>query len=297
MGKLLRANFACLWKNRSFWLCMVFIFGMAALFVAVEGETSPDILLFKGGQFISLVFSVFVGYFIGTEYSDGMIRNRIIAGHSRILVYFANLIACTVASLVMYLLYILVVAAVEGVMHREFQMPLADLVLAMLYMFVTIIAYTAICMLVCMLVGNRSEGMVLSFLVFVMLLIAGSHITDEIAINSQEYRIVGESYNIDESGEEHLESVQTEKNPNYLTGRKRRIYEFLNDFLPSSQIQRLVRFPEYYTMDLEKYIEYTDVTLFSEKMEDIRKFPLCSLAIIIVTTACGIFFFRIKNLK
>lgn len=297
MGKLLRANFACLWKNRIFWLCMVFVFGLAVCFMEIEGANSPDLMLFKGGQLISLVFSVFISFYIGTEYSDGTIRNKIIAGHSRLPVYFADFIVCVVGSAVMYLIYVLVVMVVAVSLRWEFQMPPDDLVLAMLCVFVTIIAYTAIFMLVCMLVGNRSEGMVMSFLVLVMLMMTGSYITDEIATNGQEYRIVSVVSGVDESGEYYLESVKTEKNLYYLTGTKRKVYQFLNDFLPSCQIQRLVQFPEYYGMDMEEYSEFTDVRPFSESIEDIRKFPLYSLAVIAVATACGVFFFRIKNIK
>lgn len=297
MGRLLRADFVCLLKSRIFWLCMAFVFGLAACFMKIEKTASPDLMLFKGGQLISLVFSLFIGFYIGTEYSDGTIRNKIIAGHSRLPVYFADFTVCAIGAAIMYLIYVLAVLAAAAALHREFEMPPGDTALAVLCFFVTITAYTAIFMMVCMLVGKRPEGMVMSFLVLVMLLMVGEYITDEIAANGQEYRIAGTVYSGDESGEMHLESVDIEKNPYYLTGTKRRVYGFLNDFLPSCQIQRLVNFPSYYTMDMDEYSEFTDVRPFSETVGDIRKLPLCSLAVIIVSTACGIFFFRIKDIK
>ena len=35
------------------------------------------------------------------------------------------------------------------------------------------------------------------------------------------------------------ENVERQKNPHYLTGIKRDIYEFLNDFLPGSQMLQI----------------------------------------------------------
>ncbi|MDE5865945.1 MAG: ABC transporter permease, partial [Lachnospiraceae bacterium] len=82
----------------------------------------------------------------------------------------------------------------------------------------------------------------------------------------------------DESGEVIEENVERQKNPNYITGIKREIYEFLNDFLPGSQMLQLAN-------------QEIDVSKSGVKL------PAYSLLIVVSTTACGVFFFRRKNLN
>ena len=51
--------------------------------------------------------------FIGTEYSDGTIRNKIVVGHSRSTIYLANLLTCCFAGLIMCLCFILPTLAIR----------------------------------------------------------------------------------------------------------------------------------------------------------------------------------------
>ena len=51
--------------------------------------------------FIGIVMAVFCSLFIGTEYSEGTIRNKIIIGQKRGAVYLSNFITCSLVSVVM----------------------------------------------------------------------------------------------------------------------------------------------------------------------------------------------------
>ena len=51
--------------------------------------------------FIGIVMAVFCSLFIGTEYSEGTIRNKIIIGQKRGTVYLSNFITCSLVSVVM----------------------------------------------------------------------------------------------------------------------------------------------------------------------------------------------------
>ena len=53
-----------------------------------------------------VVLSAFCSLFVGAEYSDGTIRNKIAVGHSRAAVYLANLVTCSAAGVLICLGYI-----------------------------------------------------------------------------------------------------------------------------------------------------------------------------------------------
>ena len=55
---------------------------------------------------MGLVAAILTSMFIGSEYSDGTIRNKLVVGHSRMRIYLANLIVCSVACVLIFLAYI-----------------------------------------------------------------------------------------------------------------------------------------------------------------------------------------------
>lgn len=291
MSKLLRAEFACMWKNRTFWLCMASVAGMTGLLAMIESVgSSPEYVIFEGYTYVSMMFFIFAGMYIGTEYSDSTIRNKIIAGHSRLSIYFANLIVCAVASMIMYLFSILVIAACAAAMQWKFIIPADKMLPAMLCSFVSIIAYTAMFTLVCMLMCSRSVSLVISIFIFIILSAGGIKIN--MALCEEEYGYVEDVDYMDESTE-----WKTEKNPDYVGGAKRRVYVFLNNFLPTCQMMQLEDFSTLYEMEAYFGDSGYDISYYEEQMENIRKFPLYSLLLIIMTTASGGFFFRTRNLK
>ena len=118
MIKLLHAEFSRLIKNRIFWLGLLVMTGIPLYGVGVRyydaviakepvWETA-DGLWFVGGLYIAVVLSVFVSLFVGTEFSDGTIRNKLIVGHTRSAIYFSNLLLCTTVSLLYHIVHIAV---------------------------------------------------------------------------------------------------------------------------------------------------------------------------------------------
>ena len=51
---------------------------------------------------MGLVAAILTSMFIGSEYSDGTIRNKLVVGHSRMRIYLANLIVCSVACVLIF---------------------------------------------------------------------------------------------------------------------------------------------------------------------------------------------------
>ena len=120
---LLRANFYRLWRSASFWAAVSVMFGIGVFELAVgvhaQRQGTPVPLDNRYMLFVlmsGVVLSAFCSLFVGAEYSDGAIRNKIAVGHSRAAVYLANLVTCSAAGVLICLGYILPMTAVY---HRQ----------------------------------------------------------------------------------------------------------------------------------------------------------------------------------
>ena len=98
MRNLLRANFSRLWKSKALWLCAAGAFAFSAAFLLglradPEGGTTLDEAFGQVFPFLPLLYAAFLSLFLGVEYQDGTLRNKIIAGHARWKVYAASLLS------------------------------------------------------------------------------------------------------------------------------------------------------------------------------------------------------------
>jgi len=109
MTNILSANFLRLKKNKVFWGGLLL---MAAWGVFMPVKLHMDAVqsgyadniengLFACALFIGIIIAVFCSLFIGTEYNDGTIRNKIIVGGRRWQIYLANAVVSTVVGLVL----------------------------------------------------------------------------------------------------------------------------------------------------------------------------------------------------
>lgn len=104
MRKLLSANVTRLFKNKAFWIT-VWLMMMLQLIInmSISRQLAPmDITLLMALEFIGVLSSIFFSLLIGTEYSDGTIRNKLIAGHKRSHIYLASLLNGWIAISVIY---------------------------------------------------------------------------------------------------------------------------------------------------------------------------------------------------
>lgn len=107
MSKLLSANFMRLKKDKFFWIGIIFMFAAGVLYptmiyrdVQKTGIINTVDDAFCGCTlFIGVVMAVFCSLFIGTEYSDGTIRNKIAIGHTRTALYLSNAIVSATVSI------------------------------------------------------------------------------------------------------------------------------------------------------------------------------------------------------
>ena len=115
MSKLLSANFLRLKKNKVFWGGLIL---MAAWGIFVPVKLHMDAAqmnyadrvedgFFGCAMFMGIFISVFCSLFIGTEYNDGTMRNKIIVGGKRSAIYLAGAAVSCAAGLAMCAAYLL----------------------------------------------------------------------------------------------------------------------------------------------------------------------------------------------
>ena len=244
MSRLLCADFAKLKKNRFFWLCIIGMVGFGLFMKIMEyitmqqyaDEAPPlDSMLSVYSMVIGFLTAAFVSLFVGTEYSDGTIRNKIIIGHSRAAIYFSNLITCSAAGFFMCLAYLLPALAAGiplcGIKTADFRY-LAGMVLCS---FIMTLAFTSLCTLVGMLCQNKAMTAVITILSVCLLFAASVYISAK--LNEPETYPEISAFADDGS----VIDARDVPNPGYVRGTQRQIYEFLDEFLPTGQSVILTR--------------------------------------------------------
>ena len=104
MRKLMRANFYRLWKSRVFWICVAASFLISAAFRLAKQYPSQEMpsldeMYLQIFPMLPLIHGVFAGLFLGTEYQDGTLRNKVTVGHTRGEIYLSFLAVCLCAGL------------------------------------------------------------------------------------------------------------------------------------------------------------------------------------------------------
>lgn len=280
MNKLLSAGFARLWKNTLFWIGILVMLLLYVLLMTSNYQSAKDYGIsysldgfFPGSfMFIGFFTAAFAAMFLGTEYSDGTIRNKLVMGHGRTAIYLSGLIVCFVSSALVCLSSILLICAMGIPLFGLLTKPLVNTLAMLGTGFFIVAAYSAIFTCIAMLVSNKPIA-VISCIFTCLILYFGSM---SIGMKLEEPEI-SSGYEWVENGE--LVSTPPHPNSHYLRGSKRAAYAFLYDFLPAGQGFQLAK---------ENTVDTTTLKV---------QFPLYSLLITVSVTAGGILAFRRKDLK
>ena len=237
MSKLLRANFSRLGHDRAFRLLsalMAFFGTSMAVVNAVHARQDGEIWVMDYTIFIYVILApivnaVLTALFIGNDYSSGTMRNKRIVGHRRGIIYLANLLVCVCAGICLCLAFALPQAAAGLLLKSELNAAPATLLLYVGLSFALMIAFTALFTLIAMLCQNKSHTMAGCILLTFALLFAGVYISS--TLEELEYLA---AYSYTENGVTVEEPEQ--RNPYYITGMKRQVYEFLQDLTPGGQV-------------------------------------------------------------
>lgn len=276
MRKLLRAIFSRLLRDRAFRLIAVLMMLLGASMAVInavrisrEGTVwIMDFSLFTYVTIVPVLTSLLTALFIGSDYSGGTLRNKLIAGYRRGNIYLADLIACCCAGTVFCIVFAFSQGVIGLLLGGKIQSAPTKLLLYGALSIALTFAFTALFTLIAMLCGSRAHSVAGCLLLAFVLIFLGVYITS--ALNEPEY-LAGYSFT---EGGVTVEEPET-KNPNYIGGTKRKVYEFMRDFTPGGQVLEIG------DMDAEKP----------------AMLALYDAIILIVATGIGMALFRRKDLK
>lgn len=272
MNKLLRANFSRLKRDAVFWLSAAALAALAIIVLLDYSrhgrDTIADNYYFGFALVIGIPIATFCSLFLGTEYSDGAIRNKLCVGHSRRTLYLANWIVGFAAALLVSLAFLIPAAAAGIPLFGAPRMPLPAFCLLLLAAAAMIAALVSVHTALGMLIASRSLGAVASLLGVFALMLFSVFIRSR--LEEPEFYDAYVYQGADGSG-----AVESVANPLFLSGAARAVFEFLNNFLPYGQ----------------------GIQLASGTVRQPWLLIACSLLIAAAATGAGLYFFDRKDLK
>lgn len=236
MNKLLNAGLVRLFHNRLFRTGMLLSVSFGILMNLIrylDIQKNPEAyaklgaeyhsaegFVFSGAIYIMFLIAVIVAKLLGTEYSDGTLRNKIIAGHKREAIFLANYGIGAVASLCMLLAFIVVTLIVGRALLPATCLTTRELVSFVLSECASMLALTAIFVMITMLVRSKSTAIATCLILTVVFFAAGMTISSK------------------------LSEAQ---------GIKRAVYEQLNNILPVNQVLQVMMFEKEHLVIMAVY--------------------------------------------
>ena len=212
-----------------------------------------DKTLFRAEQVLGITVAIVVSLFVGTEYSGGAIRNKLVVGKSRITVYLAGYLACAGVVLLLFLVSSLAALALGSVLFSAPSAAPGTIMTAFFVGAMTCLLYAAVFYFIAVICGSRVWAAIFSILLAVALLMAASELSQALEqgpytmqLVPEEFSTSKEAYSIDGVAEDMFDGLvmETVPNPNYLSGEKREIVQLFYDINPAGQTTQLARLSE-----------------------------------------------------
>lgn len=237
MNNLLSAGFLRLKKDKEFWIdtAGMLIISMALMLIncitALKRTEfgyvyTIDEFYFDTAPLTALFCAGFISFFVGKEYSDGTIRNKLIVGYTRTQVYMSNFIV-SLAVCEGFVIMQLVGGLVGIPLLGAWTIDIKVLVIYIILQFLFTAALNGIFVMLAMLSSNKAVTTAASIILSLVLLLIGSMFYN--ALQEPEM-ISGVIMTMDGA-----KMGEPEPNPAYISGIQRVIYSFITDSLPTSQ--------------------------------------------------------------
>ena len=274
MNKLFRAGLYRLRKNKGAYACVIIppIYSVCLMFSQyMQMKESGanyllDPFLFHFLLVMGVLLSVFVSLYVGTEYHDGTLRNKLISGSSRNAVYGLNLwISFLVGTCSVLLAYTAGLAA--GIpMFGVIEMPALTMLQTCVAGILLVLSYVSIFHMISMLSSSKTTSAVVCILAAVFMMVFAGIIFSKLS----QPEMITQAVIV--NGETVMETV---KNPAYLTVISRTVYQNILDFLPAGQA----------------------VQIFNQGVLNLGRMMRYSILIIFGTSLAGLYLFNRKDIK
>ncbi len=329
MINLLSAQFSKLFKNKLFYAAVIIFtaigFASSVLFIRyipdlahmaeeaiAEGdtehlwntyETSIMFDITSRMDFHILVFApaVFISMFIGREFDNNTIRNKVIIGSSRPLIYLSNLIVCFVSQIIMQLAYCLALFLPSFIIYLKyrsvinmkfFEISFKDFLITQIIGIGIMLVCSSLYLLITMTAGSKTHAVISSIIVIFAMFLVSNKINTMLYVPDEEdynYYIPTYTETTDTPDESQIpyydpyfgygsytDYVESYRGKNLKAG-KRFLYETIDDTLPTSQVL---------------YMMNSDTT-----PPRTGKFIVCDLLLSAALSAVGIVIFNRKELR
>ena len=281
MSKLLRSDFRRLFRSKLFYLCLIptAVVMVFALFnnlhyleVMENLELPLDNLLFMGTTVIGFPIAIFTSFFVGTEYSDGTMRNKILVGNSRFSIYLSHFITTSVASLAMLVVGTVFVLFLGIFWMGWFITSPAILIPQILCCLLSVIAFNSVIVALAILIHHKAICAVVCLVITMLMVnIVAPFLWDRL---EAEEPMNPEITYTDTDGVVHV--IPEKPNPKYPTEAERILLQFCYDTLPTAQM---------YQYD------------YDGMPKNIERFPLYSALLIGVISTAGVCIYKRRDLK
>lgn len=280
MSNLLRSDFRRLWRSKLFYL------GTIAVMVAVAYtllnnvyymSTMKDLiipvdnLLFMGTLVIGYAVSIVTCLLVGTEYSDGTMRNKMVVGHERCSIYFSHFITTTFAALFMMVVGSAIIIAIGLPIMGGFESSCKILLPQILCCLLSIVALNAMVLMFAMLIPSKTISVIVCLLLVIVLTLV---LPTTLWAKLDAEPMIPEMNYTDSDGIMHI--IPETPNPNYVTGIKRSILQICYDMIPTNQMY-----------------QYS----YAQLPKNIGLFPLYSVIFTGIFSTAGICIYKRRDLK
>lgn len=279
MRKLLSANFARMFQSKVFWILEIvvllwgiFQYSLMILNTKNIGELwlvkNVNFYFFLQLMYIGVVLAIFTALFIGTEYSDGTIRNKLAVGHSRQTIYLANMVVTIVVGMIFAFSHVLTAFVSVPYCGIEVIIGISSPGWRILCWILIIIVYSAMFILFAMLDSNKARNVLISLLLALVIAFLGVYVYGKLV----EPEFISQMVMNEQGTFELIENIP---NAGYLRGMMRTVFEWMYRLLPSSQALYVAS---------------------SESTFDVQM-PICMLGLSFFVTVIGVQMFRRKDIR
>lgn len=271
MNRLLRADFFRLKRETIFWLFIFLAIGIAGINIVRDYFSENYIILDKVMNefilYICLFIAIFISVFVGKEYSEGIIRNKIISGNSRKSIYLSKLVVTVIASILGELAYISITLLIGLPLLGRLQMSLPQFIMNMVDTFLVIITYCSIFNFITMICSEITIAMTTNILIVISMFVIEASVG--YIANSPKYTT--NSYWKD--GVEYI--ISQEPSQSYPGDKKVNLAKTIYLFIPQGQATKLANM----------------------NMDSLYQIPIYSIILITSINIVGISMFSRKELK
>lgn len=220
MFKLVSAEIGRLLRSKLFYLAE-FVMVALAIFISLMLHADMqqgyfhaiDHGMFFFMVYIGIVLAVFVSLFLGTEYDEGTLRNKVIAGHTRGSIYAAYLTVCILQAVILEMTYMIVYLAIAVPLLGVLGCSVETACLVFVGCIFALISYVSFYVLISVNCAKKATTAVVCMLIGLAMFFSAIYLQQKLA-GAAAY-------------------------PGYLSAAEENVCRFLYDFLPGGQGMQL----------------------------------------------------------